>query len=135
MSTAMAPRPAEAFPDHLVLYDMDWDFYEDLLERLGDRRLYVTYDDGNLEIMSPLPEHEKSKKIIGGCIALLAMEMNIPMGQLGSTTFKRKDRGKGLEPDECFYIRHEAEIRSKKRLELDVNSGRRPPKSRKRPGG
>lgn len=44
----------------LVLRDVAWDEYERLLADLVDRPgLRVTYDEGRLEIMSPLPEHEE----------------------------------------------------------------------------
>ena len=118
MASATAARPAETIPQHMVLHDVSWGFYEHLLEEVGDRPLRITYDNGSLEVMSPLPEHEKSKKIIGRMIELLTLEMGIPMAGLGSTTFKREDLAKGLEPDECYYIQNEAQIRGKDRLEL-----------------
>ena len=44
----------------LVLSGVSWEEYEHLLEDLPDRpRVRVSYDGGRLEIMSPLPEHEK----------------------------------------------------------------------------
>jgi Uma2 family endonuclease len=42
----------------------------------------------------------------------------MPMVSFGSTTFRRRDRGKGLEPDECYYFRDEAKMRGRKRLDL-----------------
>src|SRR5437899_1785561 len=35
----------------------------------------------------------------------------------GSTTFKRKDLGKGFEPDSCFYIGHAGQVRGKAELD------------------
>jgi len=49
------------------------------------------------------------------------MERGIPIGSLGSTTFRRKDLAKGLEPDECYYIQHESAVRGKKRIELPAD--------------
>ena len=46
---------------HLVLEDVPWSFYEQVLEALGDRPTRVTYCRGRIEIMSPLPEHERVK--------------------------------------------------------------------------
>jgi len=68
--------------------------------------------------MSPLPEHERPKKIIGRMVEMLAFELNRPMVCFGSTTFRRKDKAKGLEPDECYYFRNEAKMRGRKRLNL-----------------
>jgi Uma2 family endonuclease len=118
------PQPVPAsdlqFDDvqHFVLEDASWELYEKLLHDIGDRPIRVTYDDGRMEIMSPLPEHERPKKLIGWMIEMLALELNRPMVCLGSTTFRRKDKAKGLEPDECYYFRDEAKMRGRKRLDL-----------------
>ena len=46
----------------LVLSDVSWEDYETLLEDLADRPgVRITYDQGKVEIMSPLREHEKYK--------------------------------------------------------------------------
>ena len=103
---------------HFVLEDASWDIYEKLLHEVGDRPIRLTYDEGRLEIMSPLPEHERPKKIIGRMIEMLAFELDVPMVSLGSTTFSRKDKSKGLEPDECYYFKNEQRMRGRKRLDL-----------------
>ena len=103
---------------HFVLEDASWELYEKLLRDIGDRPIRVTYDQGRMEIMSPLPEHERPKRAIGRMIEMLAFETNLPMISLGSTTFRQKDKAKGLEPDECFYFRNEAKVRGRKRLDL-----------------
>src|SRR5262249_8953494 len=61
--------------------------------------------------------------LIGALIDILAIELNIPIVHLGSTTFRRKDLRKGLEPDECFYIQHELQMRGKD----EVNLKKEPP--------
>lgn len=100
---------------------MPWEFYDFLLEQIGDRPIRVTYDNGSLEIMSPLPKHEKWKSRFGRLIELMSLELDIPVEPLGSATFRRKDRGKGLEPDECYYIQHAADIEGKDELDLRVD--------------
>jgi Uma2 family endonuclease len=109
---------AETFPQHVVLWDVSWELYQKLLRETREQNLRFTYDDGVLEIMSPLPEHEQIKTTIGGFIEILALELDVAMAPLGSTTFARKSIRKGLEPDECYYIQNEAKIRGKKRLNL-----------------
>src|SRR5688572_19407238 len=103
---------------HIVLEGMSWEFYEKLLRDIGERRVFVTYDAGRVEIMSPLTEHEYWSRVILRLIHTLTFELNIEIVSLGSTTFRRKDRAKGLEPDECFYIQHAAKVLGKKRLDL-----------------
>lgn len=103
---------------HMVLDDVSWELYDKLLREQGERNVRITYDQGRMEIMSPLPEHERPARAIGRFIMLLAIELNIPVAGLGSTTFRRKDQGNGLEPDDCFYVQNEQRIRGKKRLDL-----------------
>jgi Uma2 family endonuclease len=113
-ATLAKPEIAE----RVVLHGVSWDFYESLLREIGDQRLYLTYDDGELEIMSPSPDHEKWKKLIGRMIELLTLERAVDVFSLGSTTFRRRDLGKGLEPDECYYLDHEAEVRHRSEIDL-----------------
>jgi Uma2 family endonuclease len=117
MTAVVSPIPL-AQQQHLLLHDVSWQFYEHLLREVGDRPIRVTYDHGKLEIMSPLPKHEKWGNRIGRMIELLAIELDIPMEPLGSTTFKREDLQKGLEPDECYYIQNAAAVRGKDELDL-----------------
>jgi Uma2 family endonuclease len=103
---------------HFVMEDASWELYEKFLREIGDRPIRVTYDSGRMEIMSPLPEHERPKTLIGRMIEALTLELDIPMVSFGSTTFRRKEKAKGLEPDECYYFRDEEKMRARKRLDL-----------------
>ena len=69
---------------HLVLEDASWNLYETLLKEIGDRPIRMTYDDGRLEIMSPLPEHEDPKKFIGRMIEMLTLELDMPINHIPS---------------------------------------------------
>jgi Uma2 family endonuclease len=105
-------------PNEIInLSGISWQTYETLLEELRDRRLRLTYNRGNLEIMAPSPEHEFSKKVMGRFVETLAEESAIQIYPLGSTTFKRPQLS-GAEPDECFYISNIDAVRGKKRLDL-----------------
>lgn len=106
----------------VLLHDVSWQEFEEILEELGEHRAArIAYDNGTLEIMTPLPEHEDDKEIIGDLIKALLEELDIEFRSLGSTTFKNQDMVKGIEPDQCFYIQNEAAIRGKKRLDLTVD--------------
>lgn len=109
---------------HIVLDDISWGLYEHLLEEVGDRPLRLTYSEGRLEIMSPLPKHEGWSRRIGGLISLICIEQNIAMVPLGSTTFRDAAKEKGLEPDECFYIAHAADASN---MEVAFDPGVNPP--------
>lgn len=106
----------------VLLQEISWQEFERILAELGDRRsARIAYDSGTLEIMTPLPEHEANKEIIGDLIKALLEELDIEFLTLGSTTFKNQQMLKGIEPDQCFYIQNESKIRGKKCLDLSVD--------------
>lgn len=106
----------------VLLHDVSWDEFERILDELGDHRASrIAYDNGVLEIMAPLPEHEFDKEIISDLLKAFLEEQDIEFLTLGSTTFKNPITLKGLEPDQCFYIQNEAAVRDKKRLDLSVD--------------
>lgn len=102
----------------LVLHDLSWPKYEKLLAALDDRHLRLTYDRGTLEIMPLSPEHERCKVLVRRLAEVLAEELDVEMGGLGSITCRQEDLERGLEPDECYYIKNFPKIRGKKRLNL-----------------
>lgn len=119
MSTTV---PASA-ADHIVLYDVSWEAYTKLLEAFADRRLRHSYSEGTLEIMSPSKPHDRWKKLIARILETICYELGIEIQSIGSTTLRKEEKEKGLEPDECYYIAHEAEVRDKP----DYDPDRDPP--------
>lgn len=123
MTTLQHPiaEPADGSHEHFVFYDVDWAFYDSVLRRLEDRRVFVTFDHGSLEIMSPSRKHGKCGRVLGLMINILADELDLPLDGGGSTTYRRQDLERGLEPDECFYIQNEARIRGKQEIDLSID--------------
>ena len=106
--------------DRVVLYNISWQQFENLLKDLGDKRAArIAYDRGTLEIMTPLPEHEHYKEVISDIVKDLGDLLDLDYESLGSTTWKRESRLAGVEPDNCFYFQNEAAIRGK--LQFDLN--------------
>ncbi len=100
--------------EHVYLPGVSYDTYEALVKEIeGRRRLRITYFHGEMEIMSPLQDHERPKKLIGRMIEVLTEELGMPIMSCGSTTFKDKLLDCGLEPDECYYVQHEADVRGR----------------------
>ena len=94
----------------LKLTDVTWDEYESLLTPMesvhpGHR---MSYDNGRLIIVGPTFEHERDKGLVSGLVYMLTDEMDITVEALGSTTFKRKQLKKGVEPDNCYYVQNAA---------------------------
>jgi hypothetical protein len=72
----------------IILEDVNWQVFEAILNELGEyRRSRVAYSQGTLEIMAPLPEHERAKIIIGDFVKALLDELDLNWESLGSTTF------------------------------------------------
>lgn len=98
-------RPA--VPDRrFLIHAASWSTYRRILEALEDRHVFVTYDRGRLELMSPSSEHETYKSLLGMLIRTLALELDIAIRSGGSTTFNREELDRGLEPDECYWIKN-----------------------------
>ena len=106
----------------MLLKDVNWQEFEAILEDLGENRASrIAYENRTLEIMSPLPEHETRKVLIGDLLKALMEELEIEFWSLGSTTFKNEFMGEGIEPDDCFYIENEVKIRGKERIDLRID--------------
>lgn len=80
-----------------------------------------TYDRGELELLSPSPEHEAYNRSIALIVEFLAAELGIDVYDLGSTTFRREDLGRGFEPGSCFYIQNVERVRGKDRIDRAVD--------------
>ncbi len=112
----------EHLPDGatLVMRQFSWDDYERLLEELRNRpHLRVSYDSGNLEIMSPLPEHEKYAAFIDDLVRFVSEALDQNLEKLGRTTWKKRSVAKGVEPDTCFYVKNAVHIIGKRKIDLE----------------
>ena len=109
--TVAAPSPASPDFADIVLDDISWELYEQLLREIGNRPVRVTYDNGSMELMSPLPKHERWGDWIDWLIKEMSVARSIRVAPFGSTTFKDRLKKKGLEPDKCYYILREAAVR------------------------
>ncbi|MGB8699185.1 MAG: Uma2 family endonuclease [Thermosynechococcaceae cyanobacterium] len=106
----------------LQVQEVSWPEFEAILNELGDKRASrIAYSDGVLEIRMPLPEHEVDKELIGDMVKILLEELDIDNECFGSTTFKRQDVTKGIEPDQCFYIENYAVMIGKRRVDLTID--------------
>lgn len=54
-------------------------------------------------------------------VKILLEELDIDNECFGSSTFKRQDMAKVIEPDNCFYIENHAVMLGKRRLDLTVD--------------
>ncbi len=106
-----------------MLRGVPWAVYETLRDLQENDHLRMTYDGGTLEVMSPSGEHEGGAKLIAQLIEAFTAELGIPRRSFRSTTWRRSNLEKGLEADECYYIRNHPLVSLRAKVEL----GREPP--------
>ena len=85
-----------------VINSVSWKDYTILRAALDVPGLRMTYLEGMLELMSPSPDHEQSKKLIARLVEIFAIERDVPLYGYGSTTFRHEAVERGAEPDECW---------------------------------
>src|SRR5437899_11843631 len=90
--------------ERIVLNGVSGEAYAALLKCWADRPVRLTYDNGSLEIMSPLLSHEQYGALLRQMIEAYTEERNIPRLSGGATTLRREVSQRGLEPDACYWI-------------------------------
>lgn len=106
----------------LIIPDVSWAEYEQLLADLGDGyAVRLTYDQGRLEIMSPSTRHGRYGAFVERVAHVLASELKLDLESFGSATFKEPALKQGAEPDTCFYVQHAAQVVGKMDLDLAVD--------------
>jgi Uma2 family endonuclease len=100
---------------HMVLSHVSWETFEKLLDEIGEVHRRAAYHNGDLELMTVSFEHDHYSRWIGRLIFFVALEMQIPLCSGGSTTLKQALGEAGIEPDECFWTKHEKQMRGKKK--------------------
>jgi Uma2 family endonuclease len=61
------------------------------------------------------------KKVIARLIEAYSDASGIDAEGFGSTTFNREELQMGLEPEECYYVAHAADVAAKSELDLEVD--------------
>jgi Uma2 family endonuclease len=118
MSTAPSAKPLPA-GRHLLLSGVDWETYSRLLRAFAERPgIRLTYDRGELEIMSPLLEHDDDGRFLGRLVVALTEELGLPIKGGGSVTLRRRKKRRGVEGDESFWIANAHRMAGRRRLDL-----------------
>ncbi len=109
------------FESDALLRNVTWQQYVELRDSDEHQYIRMTYDRGNLELMSPSKLHERVGYLIGRCIGVWTEEKRIEIQGCRSTTFRRQDLLRGLEPDNCYYIEHEQDVRDRDQVDLAID--------------
>lgn len=103
-AASLPPPPRGPVVDEarVLLTQVPWSTYVVLRDTVDGPGVRMTYLEGSLEIMSPSRRHEVEKKQIARLLELFCLERDIPLFGYGSTTFRKEEKKRGLEPDECY---------------------------------
>ncbi|MBW4676999.1 MAG: Uma2 family endonuclease [Desmonostoc geniculatum HA4340-LM1] len=105
--------------NRVLLHNISWQTFKTMLAEMGcDRNSRLAYDNGTIEIMTPLMPHENSNRIIEGFVVVLCEELGREIRRAGSLTLTRDDLKQGAEPDSSYYIQNEALVRDKENIYL-----------------
>ncbi len=107
----------------ITIHDVTWEQFEAILEEREAEgiRTRIAYSKGTLEIMSPLPAHERPHRIIGYIVTTLLDIQGRDWEDFGSSTFRKKAKQAGLEPDTCFYIQNAERMRDRQKIDMIVD--------------
>ena len=95
----------------VVLRDVPWEQYDALVRARGDAPApRMAYLDGVLEIMTVGARHEFEKKLIARLLEAWAEEREVSLNGFGQTTYRKKAKRAGLEPDECYCVGPEKDV-------------------------
>lgn len=108
--------PAE---QRVLLQNISWQTFKTMLAEMGSERgSRLAYDEGTVEIMTPLMPHENSNRLIEVFVGVLCEELGLEIKRAGSLTMTRDDLERGAEPDSSYYIQNEYRVRDKEDIDL-----------------
>ena len=116
MSTAI-----ESAEQRTLLRNISWQTFLDICEQREGSVPRMTYDRGDLELMSPRRQHEELGCFIGRIVETFTEEKSIDIRSVASTTFKRNDLTRAFEADESYYIENVESIWRKEEVDLSID--------------
>ena len=120
-----AAEPEPTLGEYRVqMHGVSWARYLALRALLDEQPgVRLTFLEGTLEIMTPSPEHERTKTLIARLIEAYSVQRQIPLNGYGSTTFSREAQERGLEPDECYVLGSSLKTVPDIAIEVVITSG------------
>lgn len=114
------PKTQVLIEEHIVLRGVSWRIYEALMEEHESRSApRFTFNQGCLEIYMPSQKHEKKAEFLGDIVKTVTEEREIEILSIRSTTFKKDDLEKGVEPDGCFYLQSYDKVFGMEKINLE----------------
>jgi Uma2 family endonuclease len=106
----------------LILHEISWEEYEELLDALGEAKgLRVSFDKGTMQIMTLSTRHDKYARLIDNLVSLFSITRRIKVLCYGSATMKKQDKLKGAEPDSCFYVQNAERVGKQSDIDFSID--------------
>jgi Uma2 family endonuclease len=105
----------------LRLSEVPWEAYVAFSDGLGPCHIRVTYDRGEMEVMTLSSKHERKKTRLARLVETLTEEMDIDLLGAGSMTCRRPALKRALEADESYWIQNEPRVRDREEIDLEVD--------------
>ncbi len=93
------------------LHDVAWDTYVALRDQPSNNGVRMTYDNGELLLMSPGFRHGRRWNVLCRLVGEWTLERGLPLMSGGDLTMRIKEKKLGLEPDNCFWSPNESKLR------------------------
>lgn len=98
------PRHLADRDDVVLLRNISWDQYVALSDAREGAQPRMAYLDGELELVTTSQNHELTKKLLARLLECYFEERGVSGTGAGNTTYRKKLKAAGLEPDECYFI-------------------------------
>lgn len=106
----------------ILLKDVSWQKLQTVLAELGaDRTVQLTYDRGQLEMMTPLEEHDRCNRLLESLILVLADELGDDLVSLGSMLLMHPEMGRAIQPMAAYYLEADPAIAQAPALDVTQN--------------
>lgn len=113
-----ATDPVLVGEQRVLINGISYEFYKQFCDEIGEQPIRLSYSDDCLEIMNTHLPHEFYKKILAKLVEAIFFERDMRIRSGGMITIQHDAIKKGFEPDECWWIAHEPEIRGKSKLDF-----------------
>ncbi len=121
MLILISPNQIDLPAGSVVRVPASWQDYQEVASRRGDGSVpRIKYCNGEMLLMSPLPEHGKDASLIARMVEVLLDHQGLDYDSFTPVTMTLPESG-GIEPDYCFYIEHLAQVRGKTRIDWQID--------------
>jgi Uma2 family endonuclease len=108
-------------PGSVVRLPATWEEYQSLSQQRGDSSIpRIKHRDGEVLLMSPLPQHGRDAHLIANVITPLLDHTGREYDAFTPVTMELPQES-GIEPDYCFYIDNWEAVSGKKRINWRVD--------------